>query len=124
MANTADGASVRADRQGGGDSSTPGRRAYRRTPSHTSGASLLRHLEIGEPRIFQRSGFRLAGHDDDRSIRLDLVARDFDACLARLPGDAGERRPARLALVPVVMENICLGGGLEPVRHPFPQYDI
>jgi hypothetical protein len=39
----------------------------------------------------------LAGGDHDRAIGLDLVAGDRDCGLARLLGDADERRLARLA---------------------------
>jgi hypothetical protein len=57
---------------------------------------LLRHLEIVEPRVRLR-GFALAGDDDDGAIWLDFVAGDLDPCSASLLGNAGERRPARLA---------------------------
>src|SRR5262249_26965234 len=83
----------------GGSSDVLGPRG-RPIPARISGASFFDVLplsEFGQPWIFRLGGLGLASDDDDRAVRLDLVAGNVDARSACLLGHAGERRSARLA---------------------------
>src|SRR6516165_6036476 len=100
-ATTAGRAVARAESPAAANSNRLGCREDRPMPARTSAISLFGFLLaefIERPRIFRRGSFGLAGDDDDRAVGLDLVAGDRDARLARLLGDGGERRLARLAV--------------------------